>query len=71
MKGTRLSRLRKFKNLIKKIVELMNDDSYLYAHYYAGTPKCPKCHNPMVIRITDETGEYDSCPVCNHMERVP
>lgn len=71
MKGTRLSRLQEYENFINEIVALMNDYSYLQEQDSLGTPECPECHNPMVIRITDETGEYDSCPVCNHMERVP
>lgn len=71
MKGTRLSRLRKYKDFIKKRIELMNDDSYLREQVFLETPECPKCHNPMVIRSTDETGEYYFCAVCGHMERVP
>lgn len=71
MKGTRLSRLRKYKGLIRKRIELMNDDSHLQEQYFLGTPECPACHNPLTHKITDETGEYYSCAVCGHMERVP
>lgn len=71
MKGTRLSRLRKFKAFRKKRIELMNDDSYLQEQESLGVPACPDCHNPMDIRSTDETGEYGLCIVCLHMEPVP
>lgn len=71
MKGTRLSRLRKYKDLIKKRIELMNDYRYLLEQYFLGTPECPACHNPLTHRITDETGEYYFCIVCGTKERVP